>query len=139
MKRSPSHKIILFDGVCNLCNSAVNFIIDQDHKDQFVFAPLQSNIGQQLLAQHHLPTDFLHNLIFIDREKVYQKSTAALKIAKELKFPWPLFYIFIIVPPFIRDFFYRAIAKYRYQLFGKSSTCRYPSDEIKAKFLIDSN
>lgn len=132
-----SKKVILFDGVCNLCNSAVNFIIDKDHKDQFVFAPLQSKTGQQLLAQYHLPIDFMNNLILIDEGKLYQKSTAALKIAKALKFPWPVFYVFVIVPLVIRDFFYKILAKYRYKLFGKSAACRYPSDDIKAKFLVD--
>ncbi len=139
MNPDPSKKTILFDGVCNLCNSAVNFIIDRDVNNRFLFAPLQSSVGQQLLETHHLPATFLNSLILVDQDRVYQKSTAALRIAKGLRFPWPLCYVFIGVPAFVRDFVYQIIAKYRYRLFGKSDTCRYPSDEIKSKFLVDLN
>lgn len=134
---NPGQKIILFDGVCNLCNSAVNFIIDRDVNNRFVFAPLQSAIGSQLLEAHQLPPTFLNSLILVEQDRVYQKSTAALRIAKELRFPWSLCYVFIGVPAFVRDFVYQLIARYRYRLFGKSDTCRYPSDEIKSKFLVD--
>ncbi len=132
-------KIILFDGVCNLCNSAVNFIIDRDIQDCFVFAPLQSRAGQRLLAQFSLPEDYLHSLILIEEGKIYQKSTAALHIARRLIFPWSMLYVFLAVPVFFRDWIYQLIAKYRYKIFGKSPTCRYPSEDIKKKFLADIN
>lgn len=139
MKTSLDKKIILFDGVCNLCNGAVNFIIDRDLKNQFLFTPLQSEAGQQLLAQYKLPLSSFNSLVLLEQGQVYQKSTGALRIAKTLRFPWSLFYAFMIIPPPVRNFVYDLIAKYRYKLFGKSSACRYPSDAIKAKFLTDIN
>lgn len=129
----------MFDGVCNLCNGAVNFIIDRDIKNQFLFAPLQSEAGQQLLTQYQLPLSSFNSLILLEQGQIYRKSTGALRIAKSLQFPWPLFYAFIFIPPPVRNSVYNFIAKYRYKLFGKSSTCRYPSDAIKAKFLTDIN
>lgn len=129
--------IILFDGVCNLCNHAVTFIIDQDKKQTYKFASLQSSVGQFLLRQFQIPTQTMDSVVLIRNGKAYVKSTAALKIALRLDGLWPLTYIFILVPAFIRDLFYNVIAKYRYKIFGKSDSCRYPSEDLEYRFLIN--
>lgn len=129
--------IVLFDGVCNFCNSAVNFIIDRDQQGKFAFASLQSEIGAEILKSHHLTTHHkaLDSIVLVKNNHVYVKSRAALEIAKGLDGGWPLFYAFIILPPFIRDFFYDLLAKYRYKLFGQSETCRVPTADIQDRFL----
>ncbi len=132
---NDQQEIILFDGVCNLCNHAVIFIIDRDSKKRYKFASLQSNIGQQLLKRYQFSTKKLDSLVLIYKDKAFTKSTAALKIARNLDGLWPLASVFIILPPFLRNFFYDIIAKYRYKLFGKSESCRYPSDELRSRFI----
>ena len=127
--------IILFDGICNFCNSSVNFIIERDIRNRFIFAPIQSESGKKLMNQFGLDAENLKTIILIEGERYYTKTTAALRIAKELKGAWKLFYVFIIVPPFIRDIFYNMISKYRYRWFGKRETCRLPTPEEKEKFL----
>lgn len=131
-----NHDIILFDGVCNLCNSAVNFIIDRDPNQQFIFSSLQSESGRNLLKRHHYDTQYLDSLVLIQNGKVYFKSTAALRIAQQLSGMWPLFYAFIVLPPFIRDFFYDIVARFRYQAFGQSDKCRIPTPEVTSRFLV---
>jgi predicted DCC family thiol-disulfide oxidoreductase YuxK len=128
---------ILFDGVCNLCNASVNFIIDRDKHNKFKFAALQSESGLKLINQYKIvvPENDYDSLILIKANKVYKKSTAALKIAKELSGLWPLFYIFILIPASIRDIFYTLIARNRYRLFGRSDTCRLPGPELNRKFI----
>jgi predicted DCC family thiol-disulfide oxidoreductase YuxK len=128
---------ILFDGVCNLCNASINFIIDRDKNSKFIFAALQSEAGNQLLKQHQIsvPAKGFDSIILIKGDKVYKKSDAALEIAKDLSGFWSLFYVFKIIPSFIRDIFYNLIAKNRYVLFGKSDSCRIPTPELKQKFL----
>jgi len=125
----------LFDGVCNLCNSSVNFIIDRDKKNVFKFAAMQSDAGQRLLKEFSLSPDEFHSVILVDGDKYYTKSTAALKIVKELGLLWSLLYIFIIFPAPVRDFFYNIIANNRYKWFGKKDSCRIPTPELKEKFL----
>jgi predicted DCC family thiol-disulfide oxidoreductase YuxK len=127
--------IILFDGICNFCNSSVNFIIDKDISDNFRFAPIQSDEGIFLIKR--LEIDIIKNdsLILIEGNSFYLRSSAALRIAKKLKGLWRLTYIFIIIPPFIRDIAYNIIAKYRYKWFGKREACRIPTTEERAKFL----
>ncbi|WKV12573.1 thiol-disulfide oxidoreductase DCC family protein [Marivirga harenae] len=128
-----SKPIIFFDGVCNLCNGAVNFIIDHDKKGHFKFAPLQSNA-----AEKHVPLSIRENtdsILLVDSNKIYSKSTAALKVAKNLNGPWKALYIFIIFPKFVRDFVYDQISRNRYKWFGKRDTCRMPSEEIKNRFV----
>ncbi|MCX7878698.1 MAG: thiol-disulfide oxidoreductase DCC family protein [Ignavibacteria bacterium] len=132
---NDTYKIILFDGVCNFCNGFVNFIIDRDKKDIFRFAALQSDFGTGLQKKLGFDTDELKTIILVDGGKFYLKSSAALRIAKNLPFPWNLSYIFIIVPPFIRNFLYDVISKNRYKWFGKRETCRLPSTEEKRKFI----
>lgn len=129
------HDIILFDGVCNLCNHAVIFVIDRDAKKRFRFASLQSSVGQDLLKRFQLPFHAMNSLVLIRNDKAYLKSTGALEIARKLQGLWSLAYFFIIIPSPIRDFIYDIIAKYRYKMFGKSESCRYPSEELKLRFI----
>lgn len=130
-----TEKIILFDGVCNLCNSAINFVIDHDKNNVFKFGSLQSSEGQQYLKKFGLNSENFDSFVLIDGDKFYTKSTAALRVAKELPGLYKLLYGFIIVPSFIRDAVYNFVSKYRYKIFGKSDSCRMPTPELKSKFL----
>lgn len=127
--------IVLFDGVCNFCNGSVNFIIEHDKANYFKFAPLQSEIGQNLLEKHGIDKNEIDSVILIEDEMSYMYSTAALRIARKLDGIWSSFYIFRFVPSFIRDFAYKLFAKYRYKLFGKQDACMLPTPEIRARFL----
>lgn len=127
--------IVLFDGLCNLCNSSVNFIIRFDTTQKFKFAPLQSNVAKQLLHQKAVDPLKLNSIVLCFKEKVYTESSAALLIAKELAFPISWLYVFIIVPKFIRDFIYRIVARNRYRWFGKQETCMLPDKSLKNRFL----
>ncbi|WP_299148863.1 thiol-disulfide oxidoreductase DCC family protein [uncultured Dokdonia sp.] len=128
-------KIILFDGVCNLCNGAITFIIKRDKKDIFRYAPLQSEIGKELAAKHHIDLDKVDSIILVTEDKAYAKSTAALRIAKQLSAGWPLLVVFLILPRFLRDAVYDFIARNRYKWFGKKEACMIPTPELKSKFL----
>lgn len=130
-----NYSIILFDGICNFCNSSVNFIIERDNKDRFRFAALQSETGNELMKQFGLDSENLKTIILIEDGKYYTKTTAALRIVKHLKGSWRFSYVFIIVPSFIRNIAYNIIAKYRYKWFGKRDTCRIPSPEERDKFI----
>ena len=133
--KSKDHKIILFDGVCNLCNGAVTYIIKRDKKNLFKFAALQSEIGQQLISKFNIDTSKVDSIILIDGEKHYEKSSAALRIAKYLSGAYPLLFGFMVVPKFIRNAVYDYIAKNRYKWFGKKESCMIPTAELKSKFL----
>ena len=126
--------IILFDGVCNFCDSTVQFIIKRDQAGYFKFASLQSDIGQKLLAQFNI-SKTIDSVILIEHEQVFFESTAALKICKKLDRLWPCLYLFILVPPFIRNALYRLFAKHRYRLFGQKSECLLPSPSQRQRFL----
>ncbi len=128
--------VILFDGVCNFCNSTVNFTLKRNSKADILFTPMQSAAGQKLLGQHNLPPDDMKSFVFIENNTVYNRSTAALKVCKHLRGLWPLCYGFIIVPKFIRDGIYNWIAKNRYKWFGKKETCMIPTQEVKTRFLL---
>ena len=127
--------IVLFDGVCNLCNNTVKFIIKRDKKKKFLFGSLQSPAGQALLKQFHLPLENFHSFVYIKGNKYYLRSSAALHIAKDMGGFWKLFYVFIILPAVVRDFFYNRIANNRYRLFGKQNECMIPTPELKKRFL----
>jgi len=129
--------IVLFDGVCNLCNQAVDFIIRRDPKDHFRLASLQDELSQKLLRNRNIDEAYLDSIVLLKKDKIYYKSRAALEIAKKLKGLWPLCYAFIIVPSFIRDPIYDWIARNRYKWFGKRETCRMPTEEDKLKFLSE--
>jgi predicted DCC family thiol-disulfide oxidoreductase YuxK len=126
---------ILFDGVCNFCNNAVNFVIKRDKKGIVKFAPLQSDVGLQLLKQYNLPTDDMKSFVFIDDGVAYTQSTAAIKVCKYLSGAWPLFKVFMIVPKFIRDGLYNWVAKNRYKWFGQKETCMIPTPDVSVRFL----
>jgi predicted DCC family thiol-disulfide oxidoreductase YuxK len=127
---------ILFDGVCNFCNASINFIIDRDSKSIFQFAALQSEVGQELLIKHHLKTTDFDTVILInDENKIYQKSDAALEIARNLDGFWKVLYAFKILPSFLRNPIYDLVARNRYRIFGRTDACRIPTPELKARFL----
>ena len=135
MKTEKKHKIILFDGVCNLCNSSVTFAIKRDKNDIFRFAALQSEIGMQLISKFKIDISQTDSIILVEGNDYYEKSSAALHIAKHLSGGWPLLYGFIILPKFIRNAVYDFIAKNRYKWFGKKESCMIPTPELQAKFL----
>ena len=135
MENKISHKIILFDGVCNLCNSTVQRVIKNDKHDVFRFTALQTAVGQVIVNEHGIDTSKTDSIILIDGDKAYVKSTAALRIAKNLSGAYPLFYGFMIVPNFIRNWVYDFIAKNRYRWYGKQESCMVPTPELKKKFL----
>lgn len=127
--------IILFDGVCNLCNHSVQFVINHDPRSQFRFAALQSPTGQALLEKHHFNKEKLLSVVLVIEGKAYDRSRAALEIARRLSGLWPLMYAFVIVPPFIRNFVYDWISKNRYRWFGRTEECMIPTPELKARFI----
>lgn len=129
--------VILFDGVCNFCNSAVNFVIKRDKKGIIKFAPLQSDEAIRLLAQYNLPAQDMRSFIFIENNQSFTRSTAALRVCRYLSNLWKLLYGFIIVPKFLRDGLYNWIAKNRYKWFGKRNTCMVPTQEVRSRFLND--
>ncbi|HZZ74947.1 MAG TPA: thiol-disulfide oxidoreductase DCC family protein [Puia sp.] len=130
-----SKNILLFDGVCNLCNGLVLFIIKRDPAGKFKFASLQSETGQQWLMRFGLVKNEFESFIFIQDDKYYLKSTAALKMLRQLGGVWKLLYVFILVPRPIRDFFYDLIARSRYRIFGKKDVCMIPTPELSERFL----
>jgi predicted DCC family thiol-disulfide oxidoreductase YuxK len=127
--------IVLFDGVCNFCNASVNFVIERDKAGYFKFAPLQSEIGEQLAAKHGIDKIETDSVIVVEDEKVYTHSSAALRIAKRLDGIWKLAYAFVIVPKPLRDLAYKLFAKNRYRLFGKQDACMLPTPDVRARFL----
>ncbi|SED23411.1 Predicted thiol-disulfide oxidoreductase YuxK, DCC family [Tenacibaculum sp. MAR_2009_124] len=133
----PENKqLILFDGVCNLCNSSVQFVIKNDKKNSFLFASLQGDTGLKIIDHFNIDrqkTDSI--LLFTPEKKIYSRSKAALLIASKLKFPLNLLSIFLVIPSFIRDIIYDYIAKNRYKWYGKKDACYLPTLELKSKFL----
>jgi predicted DCC family thiol-disulfide oxidoreductase YuxK len=127
--------IIFFDGVCNLCNNSVKFIIKRDNHKRFLYASLQSDAARDILLQFKIKNSNLDSIILLENGKLYQKSTAILKIAKQLNGFWKLNYVFIIIPKFFRDFIYDIIAKNRYKWFGKREVCMLPTGDMKLRFL----
>ncbi len=128
-------QIILFDGVCNLCNGSVVFILQRERKTVFRFASIQSEAGKELLTLCRLPSDYTEAVILIHNGKTYLGSAAALKIGQTLKFPWPLLATMgFMVPIFIRDAVYDQIARHRYQWFGKRAICMVPTKELESRF-----
>jgi predicted DCC family thiol-disulfide oxidoreductase YuxK len=129
------YPIILFDGVCNFCNSAVNFVIKRDPQSKFRFATLQSEKAHEVLSAHQLSSSDLSSFVLIKDDKTYTRSTAALKVCQDLSGLWPMMYGFMIVPRFIRDGIYNWIARHRYQWFGKRHTCMMPTNDLRSRFL----
>lgn len=129
--------ILLFDGVCNLCNSLVRFIIKRDRKAKIRFSPLQSAAGKSMLLKSELRESYLDSVVFIKGDKYFLRSSAILHLLNELGGAWKLFYGFLIIPPFMRDFIYRVIARTRYKVFGRTDSCMVPDEKIKSRFIID--
>jgi predicted DCC family thiol-disulfide oxidoreductase YuxK len=131
----PAKNILLFDGICNLCNGFVRFIIKRDSNLKFKFAALQSDRGQDWLEHFGLSGNNFDSFVLIQGNAYYVKSTAVLKMFKELGGIWRLFYIFILLPVPVRDFFYNLIAKSRFTIFGKRHECMIPTPELMERFL----
>ncbi|QGQ98264.1 thiol-disulfide oxidoreductase DCC family protein [Paenibacillus psychroresistens] len=134
-KDLTAHGVILFDGVCNLCNGVVQFIIPRDPNRYFYYAALQSDAGYQLLKQYHLSTTEINTFILVRNGKIYTKSTAALLVARKLPGLWSLLAAFIVVPRFLRDPIYDWVARNRYKWFGQKTECMMPTAETKMRFL----
>ena len=132
---SPPSAVVLFDGVCNLCNRSVNFIIDHDARAYFRFAALQSDAATPLLARCGLAADFLAGVVLWEDGRCFTRSTAALRIFRRLGGPWPLLYACILVPRPLRDAAYDWIIGRRYRWFGKTESCRVPTPEVMDRFL----
>jgi len=133
--------IIFFDGVCNLCNNSVNFIIRRDPEAIFRFSSLQSTVAKELLPPE-IKENKLRSILLLKNGVVFQKSNAALEIVRQLNGFWPIFYIFKVIPKFIRDALYNLVSNNRYRWFGKRNTCRVPTAEEKERFvegLIDTS
>ncbi|GGD10717.1 thiol-disulfide oxidoreductase DCC family protein [Hyunsoonleella pacifica] len=129
-------KLILFDGVCNLCNSSVQYVIKHDKKQRFMFTALQSETGKKIIDHFNIDTRKVDSIILYTPEKgITYKSTAALKVAAQLGFPTNILSIFLIIPSFISNWVYDVIAKNRYKWYGKKDACMIPTPELKSKFL----
>lgn len=135
-KLEHNKQLILFDGVCNLCNSSVQFVIKRDKKDKFRYAALQSEIGLEIINKFNIDTSKTDSIILYSNDKgISYKSTAALKIASKLGFPTNILSLFLIIPAIIRNVVYDFIAKNRYKWYGKKDHCMIPTPELKSKFL----
>ena len=129
-----SKSVIFFDGVCNLCNASVQFIIERDKHKEFQFSALQGKYAKEILPQSIANPNQLNSILLLEGGKVYQKSSAALRIAKKLSGFWPLLYGFIVIPKFIRNWIYDIIAKNRYKWWGRQESCWVPMPELKSRF-----
>lgn len=129
------HPVILFDGLCNLCNGLVQYVIKNDRKERFMFCSLQSRAGQRLLADFHLPQHDLNSFVLINHHTIYTKSSAALHVFKNLDGWRRLLFAFVVVPPPIRNVVYDWVAKNRYKWFGKRDACMVPAPDLRKRFL----
>jgi predicted DCC family thiol-disulfide oxidoreductase YuxK len=134
---SGEHPVVLFDGVCNVCNRSVNFIIGRDPRARLRFAALQSNAGRRLLEGlgRAIPEGDPDTIVVVEGGRLYEQSAALLHIARYMHGAWPLLGAFLVVPRPLRDAVYRWAAARRYRWFGKSDTCRIPTQELRARFL----
>lgn len=130
-----THPIVLFDGVCNLCSTSVQFILQRDPAGRFRFASLQSDLAQRLLTERGLDPKALDSVVVVDGDRFYRESDAALRIARDLKGAWKALSVFRVIPRPVRDWAYRLIARNRYRWFGKSETCWLPTPELRGRFL----
>ena len=127
--------VILFDGLCNLCVGSVQFIIKRDKQKQFRFASLQSSFGKNVLVQFGLNENDPSSFILLEQGKIFTRSTAALKVCRQLSGAWKMMFAFIIVPASIRNYFYSIIAHNRYTWFGKKEACWLPNEALKYLFI----
>lgn len=137
MMELPQRPVLIFDGVCEICNASVNFILRWEKRQDILFTANQNPPGRAILE--HFGEDPTANttIYFVEDGKIYAQSRAIMRIARRLRFPWYLGYGFILVPRVIRDFFYRLIARNRYKLFGKKDFCRIPTPEEMSRFLLE--
>jgi predicted DCC family thiol-disulfide oxidoreductase YuxK len=135
MKSPDLDDIVLFDGVCNFCDASVQFIIRKEKKPELKFASLQSETGIELLKKYELFNSSIDSIVYIKNGKAHIKSSAALHIAKKLKGLYPLLFVFIVVPSFIRDAVYDFVARNRYKWFGKKETCAIPDPSLRKRFV----
>jgi predicted DCC family thiol-disulfide oxidoreductase YuxK len=134
LEKTNSH-IIIFDGVCNLCNGAVNFIIKRDKHNRFVFTPMQSKFAKGLIDKHHQPKGDLDTIILVKHNAIFIRSEAVLEITKDLSGLWFLLRVFKIFPIAVRDYLYKVLAKNRYKIFGKREACMVPTPEYEDRFI----
>ena len=127
--------LILFDGVCNWCIFWVQFVINRDTEKRFQFTPLQSVTGKRVLESIGFPSDHIHTMVFVEKGRYYLKSSAALHIVKRLNGAWPILFVFLIIPGFLRDRVYEFIGRNRYRWFGKKNSCLVPSPDVRERFL----
>ena len=132
--RLTDHPVVLFDGVCNLCNSSVKFIIKRDRLARFRFAALQSETAKQLLAPFGEAASGMDSVILVYQGKFHTRTSAALRIALRLNWPWPLMGVFLILPAFLRDPVYDFIGRNRYRWFGKTEECMILTPDLKERF-----
>ena len=128
-------RIVIFDGVCNLCEFSVNFIYQRDVEGKFTFTPAQSTLGSKLLEHYQISTGTLDTVVLVKHNRIYTRSTAALEIASELDIPWNFLQVLSLIPQPVRDQIYDVIAWNRYAWFGKKESCMIPTPEIKSRFL----
>lgn len=136
---STNNPVLLYDGVCGFCNKSVQLILDHDRRGEMRFAALQSEYGRTVIARHPF-LEKVDSVVLLERpegseERVFVRSTAALRVAAYLGGPWKLFLVFYLLPAPVRDFFYDLLAKYRYKFFGKHDACLLPPAKVRARFL----
>ena len=127
-------RVVLFDGECNFCDKSVQFIIKRDTRGLFKFASLQSDIGKELLIKYNVPSN-TDSFVLIEDNDCYIKSSAGLRVCRNLKGAWKFLYFLLVVPKPLRDFFYGIIAKNRYKWFGTKESCMLPSPQERKRFL----
>jgi len=127
--------IVIFDGVCNFCNGAVNFIIKRDPNGVFAFAPMQSALAQEIMNKYEIHNVGIDTFLLIKNEQCFVFSSAALEITKDLSGFWYIFNVLKLVPRRIRDYFYKVFARNRYTLFGRQETCIMPTEEVRSRFV----
>ncbi|MFM2376320.1 MAG: hypothetical protein RLZZ165_1417 [Bacteroidota bacterium] len=137
MDKAPEPPVLIFDGVCELCNASVDFILKWEKQPELRFTASQNPPGRSLLQRYGEDPDAVSTVFLVQDGKLYRRSTAVLRLARMLRFPWFLAYGFIVVPPPIRDFVYRIIANNRYRWFGKKSACRIPTPVEMARFMLE--
>ena len=131
----PTHQLILFDGVCNLCNGFVQFVIERDPPGRFQFAALQSDAARRVLGVHGAPASAGDSVVLVEEGRVYTGSTAALRIARGLRFPWPVVGVLLVVPRPLRDLIYAGVARRRYRWFGQREHCMVPTAATRSRFI----
>lgn len=136
---SSGRSLVLFDGVCHLCQGSVRFVAERDPQGRFAFVPLQSATGQRLLLRHGLAGNDVRSLVLVEAGRVYTRSTGALRIARQLSSPWRALGLLLVVPASIRDAAYDWIARNRYRWFGRSETCEIPSPVVRARLVDDTD